>query len=124
MQLFKVHEHFLLQSLSLSIPQQSPSLFITNNTCDILFRPKICQWLSQYKLLKKSSVSPMSPLSSTTPFLLAGQNSNEFWMEDSISKISSVDNYIRFLVLQYFGFPVFHIEDDAYSCGRLCRILH
>ena len=41
----KAHKHFPSHCLSLSIPQESPWICITNNTCDILFNLKVCGYL-------------------------------------------------------------------------------
>ena len=76
---FKVYEHFLSQCLSISIPQESPSVFVTNNTCDILFNLKTCGYLLTAKQI--ISIADQSEVAYDTFFLsdlLAAQTSNEF----------------------------------------------
>lgn len=42
---FNVHESFLWHCLRVSTPKESPSIFVTSNTCDILFRLNLCGYL-------------------------------------------------------------------------------
>ena len=78
-----VHKHFPSQCPSLSIPQESPSISITNNTCDILFDLKVCGYLqTANQIVSFVDESNWQSLMCDI-FLLSNlstaQTSNEFW---------------------------------------------
>ena len=46
---YKVHENFLWHCLGISVSQECPSFFFTNNTCDYLFCLRWCGYLRAAK---------------------------------------------------------------------------
>ena len=80
----------LSQCLGLSIPQESPPIFVSNNTCDILFKLKTCGYLKTPKQM--ISIADKSQVTYDNCYLsdlLAIQNSKK----DGIPKISSLNAY-------------------------------
>ena len=76
---FKVHEHFLSRCLSVSVPQESPSFFATNNLCDILFSLKTCGYLQAAKqIIDIADQSNMVHDTFHLSDLLAAQTLNKF----------------------------------------------
>ena len=76
----KAHEHFLSHCISASVPQESSSVFVTNNTCDILFSLKTCGYLQTAKQMV--SIADQSSVAYDTfqlSDLLAAQTSDGFW---------------------------------------------
>ena len=83
----KVHEHFLSQCLSLSIPQKSPSVFITNDTCDILFNLKTCGYLQTAKQIISIADESNVTYDILCPSnLLAVQNFGGWYPKDIVSE--------------------------------------
>ena len=87
---FKVHEHFLWQCLSISVPEESPSVFVTNNTCDILFNLKTWGYLQTAKqIISIADQSNVAYDTSRLSNLLAAQISTSFegwYHEDTINE--------------------------------------
>ena len=87
-QFFKVHENFFWHCLGISVPQECPSSFFTNNTCDVLFCLKSCGYLRTAKRI--ISIADQADVSYGTfhlSDLLSPQTSFEGWYrKDIISK--------------------------------------
>ena len=70
---FKPHENFLWLCLRVSVPQESPSIFVTSNTCDALFSLKTCGHLQTAKQIMsiadcKTDYQYYAPMQPLTPF--------------------------------------------------------
>ena len=81
-------EHFLLHRLSVSVPQESSSVFVTNNTRDILFSLETCGYLhTANQIIGIADQSNVAYDTFHLSDLLAAQTSDEFWRMVTVSQI-------------------------------------